>query len=289
MKRILRLFFDMWEDLRFKYAVTVLTALVLLSILSIFSPYDPYKWYVLPTNQPPSLEHILGTDGKGQDIFWLLTFSLKNSLILATIAAVFSRIIAITIGMLSGYLGGTTDRILMALTDTFMVMPVFPLLLLLSSLIKNYLSLPILGLIIGVFGWAGDARVIRSMILSLREREFVVTSKFSGMRTFEVVFGDFVPYLIPVISGGFIGSMMGAIGFEIVLAILGFTRVEIPTLGSMFHWMINFQAMLLGYWWWVLTPIVTAVFLFTALYTLSLSINEYLDPRTRMQRIGAVK
>lgn len=280
---------ELWEDPKFKYSSIVLGLLIFISILSYFSPYDPYKWYLLPTNQPPSLRHILGTDGKGQDIFWVLSFSLRNSLMLAVVAAVVSRVIALLVGILSGYLGGVVDRLLMTLTDTFIVMPVFPLLLLLSSLIKNYLTPPVLGLIVGVFSWSGDARVVRSMVLSLREREFMITSKFSGMIVKEVMVGDLIPYLLPIISGGFIGSMMGAIGFEVVLSILGFVRVETPTLGSMFHWMINFQAMLLGYWWWVLTPIVTAILLFTALYTLSLSVNEYLDPRTRVQRILVVK
>lgn len=289
MRKLMYSLSELWEDPKFKYSSIVLGLLIFISILSYFSPYDPYKWYLLPTNRPPSLRHILGTDGKGQDIFWVLTFSLRNSLMLAVVAAVVSRVIALLIGILSGYLGGVVDKLLMALTDTFIVMPVFPLLLLLSSLIKNYLTPPVLGLIVGVFSWSGDARVVRSMVLSLREREFMITSKFSGMTVGEVMVGDLIPYLLPIISGGFIGSMMGAIGFEVVLSILGFVRIETPTLGSMFYWMINFQAMLLGYWWWVLTPIVTAILLFTALYTLSLSVNEYLDPRTRVQRIAVVK
>ena len=73
---------------------------------------------------------------------------------------------------------------------------------------------------------------------------------------------------------------------EITLAILGVSNLDIPTLGTMLQWSINYQALLLGYWWWVLTPVITSIFLFIALYLISVSISEYLDPRMRIQRIG---
>jgi peptide/nickel transport system permease protein len=81
--------------------------------------------------------------------------------------------------------------------------------------------------------------------------------------------------------------MAWAIGLEITLAIIGLTNLEIPTLGTMIYWALNYQAILLGYWWWMLTPVVISVFLFIALYWTSVSISEYLDPRSRIQRVGA--
>ena len=71
------------------------------------------------------------------------------------------------------------------------------------------------------------------------------------------------------------------------LSILGLVNMDIPTLGTMLQWAISYQAMLLGYWSWILTPVVLAIFLFVALYWLSVSVSEYLDPRTRIQRVGA--
>jgi peptide/nickel transport system permease protein len=76
---------------------------------------------------------------------------------------------------------------------------------------------------------------------------------------------------------------------EVTMAILGLSNLTIPTLGTMMHWAISYQAMLLGYWWWIATPVVVSVLLFVSLYLLSVSVSQYLDPRTRIQRIGTAK
>ena len=73
----------------------------------------------------------------------------------------------------------------------------------------------------------------------------------------------------------------------IVLAILGLVSLDIPTLGTTLQWAINYQAMLLGHWWWILTPVILTILLLVALYWFSISVSEYLDPRMRIQRIGA--
>ena len=78
--------------------------------------------------------------------------------------------------------------------------------------------------------------------------------------------------------------MFWAMGMEITLAFLGLSNLEIPTLGTMLHWAVRYQAMLLGYWWWIATPVLAIIFLFVALYLLSVSISEYLDPRVRVER-----
>jgi peptide/nickel transport system permease protein len=78
-----------------------------------------------------------------------------------------------------------------------------------------------------------------------------------------------------------------AIGLEITLAIIGLVDLMIPTLGTMLNWALFYQSILLGRWWWVITPVVLSLLLSIALYWLSVSISEYLDPRTRIQRVGA--
>jgi len=277
---------ELLRDGRFKFAFIILCVLVLLAILSFFSPYDMSKWNVIPRDMPPSMEHILGTNSKGQDVFWEMTFAIRNSLLLAVIAAAFSRIIAVIVGLVAGFKGGSTDRVLMSLNDSFIVIPVLPILILLGSILKERLSIFSLGLVLALFGWAWDARVIRSQILSLREREFTYTAILSGQKTLELIRKEYIPFIIPIVSATAINNMFWAVGMEVTLAILGLSNLTIPTLGTMLYWAINYQAMLLGYWWWVATPVIVSVFLFVALYLLSVSISEYLDPRTRIQRIG---
>ncbi|MBX3015248.1 MAG: ABC transporter permease [Caldilineaceae bacterium] len=255
--------------------------------LSLVSPYDPTLWHEVPRDMRPSAEYWLGTDSNGQDIFWIATFAVRNSLIIALIAGLISRVIAITVGMVSGYLGGTTDRVLMFVSDGFLVIPLFLMIIMFAMLIRDSMSVASLGLLLATFCWAWDARLIRSQILSLREREFTKTAVLSGVGTLRLVFNEYVPYATPLIFSTLINNMAWAIGLEITLAILGLLDLAIPTLGTILYWAINYQAVLLGRWWWVLTPIVLATFLFIALYWLSVSISEYLDPRKRIQRVGA--
>jgi peptide/nickel transport system permease protein len=259
----------------------------MLAFLSAFSPYDPTVWNVAPRDLKPSSKYILGTDSNGQDVFWQATFAVRNSLIISVIAGTVSRVIAVLVGMVAGYRGGGTDRVLMFVTDTLLVIPLFIIIVMIAMLVRKSMNLVVLGLMLAFFGWAWDARVIRSLILSLREREFTQTAILSGANTVQLVMNEYMPFATPLVFSTLINNMAWAIGLEMTLAIVGLVNMNIPTLGTMLQWAISYQAILLGRWWWVLTPVVLAVFLFVALYWLSVSISEYLDPRTRIQRVGA--
>ena len=283
----MKVFRDLIRDYRFVFSFVVLVIIVVLAVLSIFSPYDPSLWHVVPRDLKPSGEFLLGTDSNGQDVFWQATFAVRNSLIISLIAALVSRVIAILVGMVAGYKGGMTDRVLMFLGDSLLVIPLFLIMVMLAMLVRQFMNLVVLGLLLSFFGWAWDARVIRSMILSLREREFTKTAVLSGTGTIKLVLNEYMPFTMPLIFSTLINNMSWAIGLEITLAILGLVNLNIPTLGTMLNWALFYQSILLGRWWWILTPVVLSVLLFIALYWLSVSISEYLDPRTRIQRVGA--
>ena len=278
---------DLLRDYRFTFSFVVLVIIVILAVLSIFSPYDPTLWNVVPRDMRPSAEYWLGTDSNGQDIFWQATFAIRNSLIISLIAGLVSRVIAILVGMIAGYKGGATDRVLMFLSDSLLVIPLFLIFVMLAMLVREHMNLVVLGLLLSIFGWAWDARLIRSVILSLREREFTKTAILSGTGTVKLVLNEYMPFAMPLIFSTLINNIGFAIGLEITLAIIGLVDLMIPTLGTMLNWALFYQSILLGRWWWVLTPVVLSLFLFIALYWLSVSISEYLDPRTRIQRVGA--
>ncbi len=283
----MKLFGDLLRDYRFAAGFGALCVLVIFAILSLFSPYDPTVWGAVPRDMRPSAEYWLGTDSNGQDIFWMASFAVRNSLIIAVIAGVVSRVIAVVLGMVAGYKGGTSDRVLMFLGDSLLVIPLFLIIVMMAMLIRTNLNMVTLGLLLAFFGWAWDARLIRSQILSLRERDFTQTAILSGSGTLQLVLNEYMPYTMPLIFSTLINNMAWAIGLEITLAILGLLDLSIPTLGTMLYWAINYQAILLGRWWWLMTPITISILLFIALYWLSVSVSEYLDPRTRIQRVGA--
>lgn len=278
---------DLFRDYRFSFSFIVLVIILVLASLSIFSPYDPTLWNVVPRDMKPSAEYLLGTDSNGQDIFWQATFAVRNSLIISLIAGLISRVIAILVGMVAGYTGGSVDRVLMFIGDSLLVIPLFLIMVMLAMMVREFMNLVVLGLLLSFFGWAWDARLIRSVILSLREREFTKTAILSGTGTVKLVLNEYMPFAMPLIFSTLINNIAWAIGLEITLAFLGLVNLNIPTLGTMLNWAIFYQSILLGRWWWVLTPVLLSVFLFVALYWLSVSISEYLDPRTRIQRVGA--
>lgn len=280
-------FRDLFQDYRFKWSFTILVVLLLFAVLSFFSPHDLTMWNTFPRDLPPSTTNLLGTDSRGIDIFWTATLAVRNSLTIALIAGLVSRLITVPVAMLSGYKGGITDRVLMFISDSFLVVPLFLIIVLLAMLVRDSMNLVTLGLMLACFGWAWDARVIRSDILSLRERGFTQTAILSGTGTLRLVLSEYMPFVTPLVFATLINVMAWAIGLEITLAILGLVNLNIPTLGTMIFWALSYQAILLGYWWWLLTPVALSILLFVALYWLSVSISEYLDPRTRIQRVGA--
>jgi peptide/nickel transport system permease protein len=278
---------DLFRDYRFTTSFIILCVLLAYGSLAFFSPHDPTRWATFPRDLPPSAENLLGTDSRGIDIFWTGAFAVRNSLIIALVAGIVSRLITIPVAMLAGYKGGVTDRILMFMSDSFLVIPLFLIIVLLAVLVRDNLNLVTLGIMLACFGWAWDARVIRSEILSLRERGFTQTAILSGTGTLRLVLKEYMPFVTPLVFATLINVMAWAIGLEITLAILGLVNLDIPTLGTMIFWALSYQAILLGHWWWILTPVILSMLLFVALYWFSVSNSEYLDPRSRIQRVGA--
>ena len=283
----MRLLRDLFKDFRFTLSFIVLVVILSLAVLSLFSPYDPTLWYVVPRDLPPSATYLLGTDSNGQDIFWQATFAVRNSLVVSLISGLLSRTIAILIGMVAGYKGGTLDRVLMFVGDSLLVIPLVLIFVMLAMMVRQNMTLVTLGLMLACFGWAWDARLIRSMVLSLREREFTKTAVLSGTGTIKLVLKEYMPFTMPLVFSTLINNMSWAIGIEMFLALLGLVNLNIPTLGTMLNWALHYQSILLGRWWWVLTPVLLSLFVFIALYWMSVSVSEYLDPRTRIQRVGA--
>ena len=258
-----------------------------LAVASFFSPYPPQDSYVVPPDVPPCWAYPLGTNSRGQDVFWQLTVAMRNSLLFGIAVAFLSRIISLVIGLVSGYAGGVVDRMLMSINDTFVVMPLFPILTLFYFMMHDHMSWTLLALAMASLGWPYDARLIRSVALSLRNREFTTQSVFSGMSTSQILLGEHLPYVLPIVISTTINNINWSIGLEVTLSVIGFTNIETPTIGTMIYWANQHTAMVAGIWWWVLAPVAAVIMAFIGLFLLSVSINEFIDPRSRLARMGA--
>jgi peptide/nickel transport system permease protein len=284
---VLRVLRDLLRyDGRFRFASILLTAAVVMILLSLVSPYDPNKTFVVAMDAPPSLEHLFGTNSRGQDIFWWLTFAVRNSLIMGVITAAISRVIAIIVGLTAGYQGGWLDRVLMSINDSFVIMPLLPILILLGFLLRDMMNLFLLGVVLGFFGWPYDARLIRSQVLSLKERSFTRTAVYSGASGFWITIHEHLPFVLPIVFATTINNLLWSIGTEVTLSVLGLSDLTTPSLGTALFWANQHGALVAGVWWWIAAPALVAIILFLGLYLFFASINEYIDPRTRLRLIG---
>jgi len=190
------------------------------------------------------------------------------------------------VGLAAGYAGGWIDRALMFVTDIFVAIPLFPLLILFYFVMRANMSSFALALMMASFGWPFDARVIRSIAVGLRYREFTRHAIFSGMSPVRIALGEHLPYVMPILFASAIGNMIWSIGLEVTLAVLGYTNLNVPTVGTALYWANNHSALVVGTWWWIAIPVALLVLLFLGMFLLVMSINEYIDPRSRLRRMA---
>lgn len=269
----------------FAAGIVLLAIVAAIAALSLVSPYPPLDVYVVPPDLPPSLAHPFGTSSRGQDVFWQLSFAIRNTLLFGIAVAAISRVLSLTIGLLAGYKGGWVDRVLMSINDSFIVIPLFPILVLLYFVLRDDMSRVLLALIMAALGWAYDARLIRSVAMSLKTREFTETSVFSGMSTREILAREHLPYVMPIVFSTTMNNINWSIGLEVTLSVLGFTDINTPTVGGMIFWANQHTAMVAGIWWWMAFPVLLVAIVFIGLFLLAISMNEYIDPRSRLARI----
>ena len=273
-------------NIEFRIGATLILIVLTIAGLSLASPYPPNVTFVVAPDVPPSAAHWFGTTSRGQDVLWQLTFAIRNTLAFGILVAVLSRLLSLVIGLVAGYRGGWVDRLLMSINDTFIVIPLFPILILFYFVLRDRMSTALLALIMACLGWAYDARLIRSVAMSIKSREFTQTSIFSGMTTREILMREHLPYVMPIVFSTMMNNMNWSIGLQVTLAVLGFMDIDTPTIGSMIYWANQHTAIVAGIWWWIAFPVGLVVMTFVGLYLLAVSMNEYIDPRSRLARMG---
>lgn len=243
-------------------------------VLPLFNTVDPSVQATYLKNLPMSFEHPLGTNAIGQDIFWFLVYAVRNSLTLGILVGLGVTVIATAVGLSAGYIGGNFERVVMLFVDSFITIPLLPILIILGAVIRGNSNFLTVGVIIMIFGWAWGARTVRSMALTLREREFINMAKFSGANTFDVLLREVFPYVTSYMLVAFINTVLFAINTEATLAVIGLSKVEVPTLGSIIFWALNYNALFTGNYVWIVAPIIATVALFLGLFLTSTGFNQ---------------
>jgi peptide/nickel transport system permease protein len=243
-------------------------------VLPWLAPADPRAWQTYPRNLAPAWPHLMGTTNLGQDIFWLLTWAIRNSLLLGLIVAFFSTLIGVAMGLVAGFRGGLVDRVLSFLMDATIVIPSLPILILMASLLKGQATLLTISLILVAFNWPFPARQIRSVALSMRDREFVHLAWFSGEGLAPILFRQIFPYLKTWATANFINTVLVGVAVESSLAVIGLSSADQATLGTMIYWALKYQALLAERWWWIGPPVISIMLLFIGLFLLASGLEQ---------------
>ena len=218
---------------RNKLSLTALIILVLLIVGALLAPYIiPYPEDLADAThtqiklQAPSLEHLMGTDELGRDIFSRVVYGARVSLSAALAAVGLSLVIGIPLGAIAGSFGGWVDNLIMRLVDIFYCIPSMPIILILGAAMDNMRVEPgkrliYLMLILGILGWAGIARLVRGQILSLREQEFMTATEACGISVKSRIFKHLIPNVIPQLIVNCTMGLGSVIITEATLSFLG--------------------------------------------------------------------
>ncbi|SOD02045.1 ABC-type dipeptide/oligopeptide/nickel transport system, permease component [bacterium JGI 053] len=253
------------------YLVTLVTPLI--------APYDPVEQgnIILSRYLAPSMQHLMGTDKFGRDIFSRVLYGARISLSIGFIAVGISITLGTLIGALAGYFGGIVDGILMRFTDMMLSFPRLVLLIVVIALFEP--SIYIVVIVLGLTGWMGTARLVRGEVLSLREREFVQAARALGMGDWRIIFRHVIPNtMAPVIVSATLGIGQ-TILTEASLSFLGLgVQSPTPSWGNMVS---DGRDALVNAWWIATFPGLAIVVTVVAFNLLGDGLRDALDPRLR--------
>ena len=211
------------QIIRNKLAILGFIVLGFLVLSAIFAeqiaPYDPYKTDYTNFKQPPSAEHFIGTDELGRDGFSRLIYGTRISLMIGVIVVVISMSIGVPLGAIAGYFGGIFDMIIMRIVDVLMAFPFIVLAIAMVAVIGP--SLINMMLVLGAVTWIWYTRLVRSMVLSLRESDYILAAEALGASNFTIIFRHILPNVIPVVVVQASFSVAEAILVAAALSYLG--------------------------------------------------------------------
>ena len=230
--------------------------------------------------ESPSLKFPLGTTQSGQNVLSQLIVSTRGTLIVGFAAGIIATIVSLVIGVGGAFVGGFADDLLNLFTNIFLVIPALPLVIVISADLKaKGYSTSII--VIAVTSWAGGARVLRGLTLSLRSRDYVLAARVAGERTWRIVVIEVLPNLSAFVLSSFIFSVVFAILTQAGLAFIGLDSPTSQTWGNMLYFAQNAEALSSGAWWWFVPPGLCIALVGTALTLINFGLDEIVNPRLK--------
>lgn len=266
----------------------MLVMVILMALLAPFlAPYDPYQPVRVTIDDiyaPPSPEHPFGTDDAGKDVLSNFIYGARVSLIVGFFASFISIFIGGVIGISAGFYGGKLENGLMRFTDIMLVIPDFPLIVLLVALTKpNLLNII---LVIGLLGWTSSARLVRSQTLSVKQRKFVLRARAIGAGNFHIIRRHIFPLVLPLIVVNTVLVISLAVLNESALSFLGLSDPTKISWGQMLNFAFTRGAMSAGAWWALVAPGLGIVWLVLSCTLLGQGLEQVLNPRLETHHLS---
>ena len=245
--------------------------------------------------QAPILSEPLGTDSLGRSVLNLTVWGTRISMVIGLLATLVTILVGVVVGIVAGYLGGAIDSVLMRITDLFLVLPTFVLALILAPIILDIvgrdaevvgirITLIVIVIVIGLTSWASTARVIRSQVLSLKQRAFVDRARAIGAGGGHIMRRHLLPNVVNLIIANTVLTFAGAVLTETTLSFIGLGDPFQPSWGQILNDAQTTGAPSLGAWWWVAGPAASIVLVVLAFTLVGNALDEILNPRLRARR-----
>lgn len=269
---------------RFRRNKLAMLSVIILIFIFLFVYVGPLFYQVSYSDvnlkmakQPPSSEHLLGTDEYGRDILIRLIYGGRVSMTVALAAMTMQLFIGVTLGALAGYFGGIVDGIIMRITDIFMCFPFYVMAICLAAILGSGLRNSIL--IIALLSWTGLARMVRAQIMSVKENDYVMAAISLGIPSWKIVFRHILPNILSPIIVSATLSIAGAIMSEASLSYLGMgVPVPRPSWGNMLS-AAQSMSVLNGQWWRWVPPGIMIVIVVLAVNYIGEGIEKAMDPK----------
>ena len=261
----------------------VLALLVAFTVIG-FLAVDPRHAYPLsaPTRRAPSFAYPLGTDFFGRNLYAAMVVGMWQTAIIGLLAGGLGTLIGVILGFISAYFGGWIDAVIKGACQILTPIPVLLIQVVVAgSLDKRDVTILTMAYIVVMLAWMGPTLVIRSQVLTMKERQFVSVAKLSGVGDLGIIFGEILPNLLPFIAAAFVGQVFAAVFASFYLAVLGLGPLREPLLGNII-WAAQSQgAFFNGWWWWPMEPAVAMILILASLALVNMGLDELANPRVR--------
>jgi peptide/nickel transport system permease protein len=234
------------------------------------------------SKQPPSAQYPLGTDFFGRDMLAAMVVGMWQTALIGVLAGGMGTVIGVVLGFISAYFGGLIDVIIKGICQILTPIPAFLIQVVLAgSLDKRSVTIYTMAFVVVLLAWMGPTLVIRSQVLSMKERQFVSVAKLSGVGDLGIIFGEILPNLLPFIVSAFVIQVFVALFGSFYLSVLGLGPLREPLMGNLIWAAQGQSAFFNGWWWWPIFPSLAMVLILSSLALINMGMDEIANPRIR--------